>query len=376
MKDSKLASLKTWLVEPLPRDVTTSLEKLRRHEDVVHLAVMPDVHLSQEVCIGIAMATRQRIYPAAIGGDIGCGMAAVAVQANATELDHERRASVMLDKVRIGVPSNKHVQPRSLPESCRATLLADAALQRHAERDGSVQFGTLGRGNHFLEFQADGDDRLWIMVHSGSRAMGQFITRHHVGQRPRTGRLMALDALEEPGQRFLADVAWARAYAAHNRMEMLVAVEALLLREFAWSVDWNTLIDNDHNHVQWEVHDGQGQWVHRKGAQAVPSETSGLVPGSMGTRSFHVVGRGNRAALDSCAHGAGRRLSRGHAGQKISRRVFDREMQGVWHDPHQANRLLDEAPSAYKDIRAVMRAQRELVRITRELRPILNYKGV
>ncbi len=375
MSNSQQARLTTWLVEPMPRDVARSVEKLRRQEDVVRVALMPDVHLAQDVCIGVALATRQLVYPAAVGGDIGCGMATVAVDARASDLDDERHANHVLKALHTFVPTNKHPQSRSLPSSLQEVALSHPTLERDARRDGSVQFGTLGRGNHFLEFQADEDDRLWIMVHSGSRAMGQSITRHHCTNKP-NGGLLSLDTQTDEGRHYLADVAWARKYAAENRLAMLQAAEALLSREFHWSVDWSRLIHSDHNHVQWEVHEEAGLWVHRKGAQAVPGDTPGLIPGSMGTPSFQVLGRGNPESLASCSHGAGRQVPRGMAARSISTRRFDHDTRNVWMDRRKADRLRDEAPSAYKDIRAVMRAQRDLVRITRELRPILNYKGV
>lgn len=376
MSDPHVTALNSWLVEPLPRDVASSIQRLRRQEDITRVAVMPDVHLGKDVCIGVAVATRQLIYPAAIGGDIGCGMAAVAVHVDVSALVDERFAGRILEGLRVAVPTNKHPQLRALPDKLQRLPLSDPALVRHAQRDGRVQFGTLGRGNHFLEFQVDTNGQLWIMVHSGSRAMGQWITKHHTRTPATSNRLLALDSLEDPGRSYLADVAWARRYAAENRRAMLEAVEALLALEFKWSIDWRTLIHGDHNHVQREVHDEEQQWVHRKGAQAVPIGTAGLVPGSMGTPSFHVVGRGHATALHSCAHGAGRQVARGAAVRTVAPRTFAQDMRGVWFDTRKTMRLLDEAPSVYKDIRAVMRAQRELVRITRELRPVLSYKGV
>jgi tRNA-splicing ligase RtcB len=376
MNEPNLATFHTWLVEPMPRDVSGSIQKLRRQADVAHIAVMPDVHLAQDVCVGVVMATRQLIYPSAVGGDIGCGMATVAVNAEANVLDSELLAMRVLDGLRDVVPTNKHHQPRALPDRLPTSALSDPVLARHAQRDGRVQLGTLGRGNHFLEFQADTENRLWIMVHSGSRAMGQWITKHHMGGSRTANRLLSLDSLDDRGRSYLMDAAWARVYAEENRRVMLSAVETLLRREFAWSLDWDTLIHADHNHVLWELHDQEGYWVHRKGAQSVSKDVAGLVPGSMGTASFHVAGRGHAPAFDSCSHGAGRRLPRGSATRSLSARDFTRDMSGVWFDPRKASRLLDEAPSAYKDIRAVMRAQRDLIRITREVRPILSYKGV
>ena len=156
-------------------DVAHSIEALRQADDVWHVAVMPDVHLATDVCIGIALATTELIYPSAVGNDIGCGMAAVAFDIEASAIDNEHAAARLLAGLYESIPSNKHRRKADLPIAFGQLNLSDARLQRMAERDGCVQFGTLGRGNHFVEFQADHDDRLWLMVHSGSRGIGQSI---------------------------------------------------------------------------------------------------------------------------------------------------------------------------------------------------------
>ena len=170
-----------WLCEPLPKDVAQSIERLSKADDVVRIAVMPDVHLSGDVCVGLAVATRRLIYPAAVGGDIGCGMAAVAVNSQADWLD-ETAAARLLAGLSRRVPAMRHGRATmpALPDEQLARPLSDPRLAKLLTRDGHVQFATLGRGNHFLEFQADQEDRLWIMLHSGSRALGQAITARHV----------------------------------------------------------------------------------------------------------------------------------------------------------------------------------------------------
>ena len=156
---------------------------------------------------------------------------------------------------------------------------------------------------------------------------------------------------------------------------MLRAADEVLHESFAIGLDWSTLIHADHNHVRRETHGGEPLWVHRKGALPAGEGMPGVIPGSMGTASYHVTGRGCDDALCSSSHGAGRALSRTEAAQTISPRRLAEEMRGVWFDERHARSLCDEAPSAYKDVRAVMRAQRDLTRIDRQLRPILSYKG-
>jgi tRNA-splicing ligase RtcB (3'-phosphate/5'-hydroxy nucleic acid ligase) len=377
---SPTPSVACWLAGPLPKDVTLSIDRLARADDVRHIAVLPDVHLSGDVCVGVAVATRRLVYPAAVGGDIGCGMAAVAVQASADALG-ERTASHLLRELPRCVPAMRHsraTMPARLPARLLEMPLSDARLMKLVNRDGRVQFGTLGRGNHFLEFQADQDDRLWLMLHSGSRAMGSAITAHHVAiaeQYSQRRRLPYLDSETSAGTAYMTDVGWAVRYAEHSRLAMLQATDELLRDTLGVPLDWNTLIHANHNHVQLELHAGELHLVHRKGALPAAEGVAGVIPGSMGSVSFHVTGRGCPSSLCSSSHGAGRALSRKEAAERISPRELHREMRGVWFDPRQTRRLVDEAPSAYKDIRTVMRVQRDLTRIERELRPLLCYKG-
>ena len=377
MDEPHLSALATWLVDPLSQDVRQSVRRLCESDDVQHVALMPDVHLAKEVCIGAVVATEQLVYPEAVGGDIGCGMAALAFDADAAVIDNQQVAAGILAGLYECVPCNKHRQPRTLPAHLRGSDLSDDRLQRLAQREGRVQLGTLGRGNHFLEFQADQAGRLWVMVHSGSRALGQAVMSHSLKEsRPATTRLRLLDSSTTAGQSYLSDMQWARAYAAANRFAMLQAVCELLERLLNVKAEWESLIHSDHNHVQREQHFGKTLWVHRKGAQSAAADEAGIVPGSMGTVSFHTLGRGEAEALCSSAHGAGRRLSRAEARRKIGGREFARQVGRLWYDHRRADKLRDEAPAAYKDIRRVMKAQRDLTAIVRELRPLLTYKGV
>ncbi|MGD9633664.1 MAG: RtcB family protein, partial [Pirellulales bacterium] len=284
MNETQLPTVATWLAEPLTKDVAQSLDRLRRAEDVRYVAVMPDVHLAADVCVGTVVATRELVYPAAIGGDIGCGMAAVAADADATLFANGQSAAKLLRGLAACVPGNKHSAKRPLTAELVAIGLSDPQLLKAADRDGRVQLGTLGRGNHFLEFQSDDEDRLWIMLHSGSRAMGQSITRFHL-ERARSphSRLPALEARSQAGAAYLHDVTWARAYAAASRTAMLHATEELLLQLFHVATDWTTLIHTDHNHVELETHFAEPWLVHRKGAQRAAEGATAVIPGSMGT---------------------------------------------------------------------------------------------
>lgn len=377
MSTASLAPLRAWLAEPLSTEVAQSVDRLRAAEGVKHVALMPDLHLASDVCVGAVLATERLVFPQAVGGDIGCGMAALAFDLEADAIDNEQAAGRLLAGLYAGVPSIRRHRAEPLPEVLAANSLSDERLAKLAQRDGAVQLGTLGRGNHFLELQSDAAGQLWALVHSGSRAMGQAIAAHHLARGPaKRNGLVALDVDLEPGQAYLGDAQWASQYAAESRLQMLRAVEELLVQLCGAPADWNSLIQSDHNHVRAEAHDGRLLFVHRKGAQSARANEPGVVPGSMGAPTFHTLGRGCAESLASCSHGAGRRLSRTEARRAVSGKEFARQVGKLWYDHRRAARLRDEAPAAYKDIRSVMRAQQELAKVVRELGPLLSYKGV
>jgi tRNA-splicing ligase RtcB len=340
---------------------------------------MPDVHLAMDVCIGVVIATSHLIYPQAVGGDIGCGMLAVAVDQEAAALKNPKIAVQLLSELGGAIPARRRNRDSVLaqPAELVGETLSHTRLEAIRRKEAEIEFATLGSGNHFLEIQADEENQLWLMVHSGSRALGQAIRDHHLGNAQLVdGRLRALDAESDAGKEYLHDAAWARRFAAASRKAMAEEAGKVLTRILQCDIRWETMIATDHNHVVLEHHGDCDFWVHRKGAMSVPRGEAGVLPGSMASPSFHVEGRGCEEALCSSAHGAGRALSRGAARSKFTDRELRRQMEGVWYDYRLTGKLRDEAPAAYKDIRAVLKAQRELVKVIRTLRPVLNYKGV
>lgn len=376
MSEPRYAS---WLPEPLSPDVADAVERLRRAPDVQRVAVMPDVHLANDVCVGVAVATSNLIYPQAVGGDIGCGMFAVAFDVKASALSNPRVAGGLLRSLGEAIPARRRNRSSMavMPADLASYALADARLESLRRGVGAIEFATLGSGNHFLELQEDDEGRLWLMLHSGSRALGPAIRDHYLGvATPVGGGLRALDASSEAGACYLRDAEFARRYAQASRRAMTDAAGVVIARLLRASPLWDTLIVTDHNHVARERFGSTEHWVHRKGAMSAGLGALGVLPGSMGTLSFHVEGRGNEEALRSSAHGAGRALSRTDARRRVRQRDLFREMGDVWFDHRLAEKLRDEAPSAYKDIRSVLRAQQDLVKVIRTLRPVLNYKGL
>lgn len=374
------ARITRWLTEPLPPAVAHAVERLARVEDAVALAIMPDVHLAEGVCVGTAVATRRLLLPAAIGGDLGCGMAAIRFDLSADAVaGDEAGARRLLERIERVVPTLTRRGPSArsvLPEPLESWPLSAPALAKLREREGRREFATLGRGNHFLELQRDDAGWLWLMVHSGSRALGPAIAGHH----RRTALLSvhgfeAIEAESEEGYAFRSDLEFALRWADASRRTMVDTVAAELQEAFGAAPDRSSFVHCTHNFVRRETIGGEPLWVHRKGAIAAAAGEAGIIPGSMAAPSFHVEGRGCEAALNSSSHGAGRLLARGEARRRISAKELVRSMRGVWFDTPRAAALVDEAPAAYKEVGAVMRAQRDLTRIVRRLQPVLNWKG-
>lgn len=378
MSSSELAPLHTWQIAPLEPAVSEALQRLRRLPDVQQVAVMPDVHLAEDVCVGVALATSATLYPQAVGGDIGCGMLAVPFDKEAALLQDPTIAGRILARLGARIPARRRMRRQHipLPQPLQEAHLSTPHLQSLWRQEALSEHGTVGSGNHFIELQQDEEGRLWLMVHSGSRAIGPAIRDEHLkAAAPAGSGLRLLPAQDARGLAYLQDAHWAQAYAVSNRRSLALLAEEVLREVCNAHLQWEQSITTEHNHVVQERHDERTLWVHRKGAMPAHAGLPGVLPGSMGSLSYHVQGRGCTAALCSSAHGAGRLLSRSDARRLISERALHQQMQGVWYDFRKAAQLRDEAPAAYKDIQAVARAQSELVKIVRVLQPVLNYKG-
>jgi tRNA-splicing ligase RtcB len=354
---------------------------------VGHVALMPDAHLGLGATIGSVIPTAGAIIPAAVGVDIGCGMIAVHTDLSASDLpDH---LEPLLARVERAVPAGVGRGHRSAESGAGADW-----YRRH--RNESVeamtldtktigQFGSLGSGNHFVEVCLDAEDGVWVVLHSGSRGVGNRLAQRHIdiakGEMKRRlidlpDRDLAFLVEQTPEfDTYIRDLIWAQDYALANREAMMKAV----LRAVATEVGRRPLerlrVNCHHNYTARERHQGQDLWVTRKGAIRAREGDWGVIPGSMGTNTFIVRGRGNPQSFDSSAHGAGRAMSRTKAKKTFSAQQLRREMAGrTWLDDR-AGRLIDEAPGAYKDITRVMAEQADLVTIEVELHQVLNYKG-
>ena len=358
-----------------------------------HVAAMPDVHLGIGATIGSVIATHKAIIPAAVGVDIGCGMVACRLSLGADQLD-ERALKKVFDQISRDVPVGReqHSDGRALAAAARPFARPlDAMTRKHPQLLKSVgkhskwvnQLGTLGGGNHFIELCLDESHRVWVMLHSGSRGIGNALATYFIGlaRRDMERSMMHLPdrdlAYFAEGSEHFADyveaVSWAQEYAMQNRHEMVDLVLAALKRHLpAFDVSGEA-VNCHHNYVAMEHHYGADVWLTRKGAIRARAGDLGIIPGSMGARSYIVRGKGNAESFDSCAHGAGRRMSRSAANKQFSAADLARQTEGVIC--RKDKNVVDEIPGAYKDIDVVMAHQCDLVEVVHTLKQVVCVKG-
>lgn len=354
-----------------------------------HVALMPDAHLGFGVAVGSVIPTSGAIMPAAVGVDIGCGMIALGTQFTRADLPDD--PGVVRRAIEHAVPLSAGVYNPAVTRD--HTRIRIRELEEHADRAGfdpaaygrnwRLQVGTLGSGNHFAEVSVDEADRVWLFLHSGSRGVGNKLATHHIRiaqQRcaKQHVRLPNRDLayLEEGTDAFdayIAQMRWAQHFALLNREEMMDRVVAAFERWVGAPVRREEQINCHHNYTESETHFGERVWVSRKGAISARRGELGVVPGSMGTPSYIVVGKGNAMALDSCPHGAGRLYSRTAARKRFTREQLREAMRGIEYRDSDA--FLDEIPMAYKDIDQVMRDAADLVEVRHTLRQLVNVKG-
>ncbi len=352
-----------------------------------HVALMPDVHLGKGALVGSVVATKGAIVPAAIGVDIGCGMAAVKTSFMAEQLEGK------LKKIRqdleavipVGFSQNKTTDKMVNNwhgwAGFKDLHKGVSKLQHKAE----YQMGSLGGGNHFIEVCIDTEDAVWLMLHSGSRGIGNQLAQNHIN----TGRNLAKLAdtkLPDPDlayflegtpefENYWRDLQWAQEYALYNREVMMVRLQQVIAKHLSGGKPFKSLmsVNCHHNYAEREVHYGEEVYVTRKGAVRARSTDLGIIPGSMGAKSFIVRGKGNFESYCSCSHGAGRLMSRTKAKNTYSLDDLVAQTEGV--ECRKDERLIDEIPAAYKPIEQVMANQADLVEVVATLKQVLCVKG-
>ncbi len=355
-----------------------------------HVAVMPDCHLGKGATVGSVVATKGAIVPTCVGVDIGCGMIAVKTKFKRTDLPTD------LSKIRIGierrVPLSAGAFNQKITETAqkRIDYLKSKAEVNYSEIDARWEYalGTLGSGNHFIEITVDEKENVWAFLHSGSRGIGNKIACKHIK--------IAQDLMEtwhinlkdkdlaylpegtKEFENYIRDMNWAQEFALLNREEMMDRV----LTELSYSMfgedghqkDFELeRINCHHNFTQMENHFGANIWLTRKGSILASEGTPGLIPGSMGTKSYVVEGRGNKMSFNSAPHGAGRNFSRSEARRRFTMADLEKAMEGKeWR---KTDAFIDELPGAYKDIDLVMKNAEDLVSIKHVLNQVINVKG-
>ena len=358
-----------------------------------HVAAMPDVHAGIGATVGSVIATRRAIIPAAVGVDIGCGMMAARTSLTAGDLD-EKRLKRVFDQISRDVPLGReqHPESRALTAAAkpherglRKILHAHPQLEKRFPRTHNwvYQMGSLGGGNHFIEMCLDEANRVWTMLHSGSRGIGNAIGTYFIELARRDAERQQLHLpdrdlayFHEGAEHFddyVEAVGWAQGYAAANRDAMLELVLEALRRHLPAFEVTDEAVNCHHNYVEREQHYGAEVWVTRKGAIRARRGDLGIIPGSMGARSYIVRGKGSEESFQSCAHGAGRRMSRTQAQKKFTRQDLAEQTAGVVC--RKDSGVIDEIPGAYKSIDEVMANQTDLVEVVHTLKQVVCVKG-
>jgi len=381
--------IKMWLddIEDVALDQARNLAKLPFA--FRHIALMPDAHKGYGMPIGGVMATKGVIIPYAVGMDVGCGMCAAKTQM--TDISTEDLKKVMR-RIRQAVPVGKNWH-KEMQEIAYMPKLPDPMYQGHikiAEREyakARKQIGTLGGGNHFIEIQKGSDGHIWLMVHSGSRNLGYQVANYYnklaielnqlwFSSVPKSWELAFLPLTTDEGKAYMAEMNYCVEYAQLNRALMMnQAIRAICSEGLDGGLE-EELLDVAHNYAARENHFGENVVVHRKGATRAREGEVGIIPGSQGTNSFIVEGKGNPESFESCSHGAGRKMGRRQAERELDldeqKKLLDD--QGIVHSVRNKGDL-EEAPGAYKDIQKVMANQADLVDIKVELKPLAVIKG-
>jgi len=359
-----------------------------------HVAAMPDAHAGRGSTVGTVIATRGAIIPAAVGVDIGCGMCAVKLPFKVDELGGDARLRELRHSIERSIPTGRNGY-KAMDERRGAAFQAlgkNSLMQEDEDqrvvKNSALQLGTLGGGNHFIEICKDKTDMAWVMLHSGSRNIGKCLAERHIDKAKGLMKQYFID-LPDPDLAYLAqgsyefdaymkDLMWAQGFAKHNRNEMMLRV----LKDVSHHVYGEERpaeeltvhrVDCHHNYTNWENHGGKNIMVTRKGAVSARKDEWGIIPGSMGAKSFIVQGLGNPESFCSCSHGAGRKMSRTKARATFT--VGDLEQQTAGVECRKDNAVLDEIPASYKDIDLVMTNQADLVAPVYELKQILCVKG-
>ena len=370
-----------------------SLEQIRNISQLPfifhHIAVMPDCHFGKGATVGSCIPTEGAIIPAAVGVDIGCGMIAVKTTLNKSDMPEDLIHIRRTIEEQVPLSAGKYNNKIKKTTHSRIKILEQKAKQNgrldfydKISANWRNQLGSVGSGNHFIELVLDEDDNIWTFLHSGSRGIGNKIATHHIDIAKNLMKVWHISLVDsdlaylvehsEEFDNYITDLLWAQEFALLNREEMTERFLNILKHRFD-NVEELDRIECHHNFTQYEIHFGKKILISRKGAIEAKSGQMGLIPGSMGTRSYVVRGKGYAPSFNTAPHGAGRRMSRGEAKRTFNMDDFDLCMEGI--EVRRTESFLDELPGAYKDIDLVIEQSKDLVEVVHEFRQIINVKG-
>ena len=338
-----------------------------------YAALMPDFHQSGETMVGSVIPTQSMIMPELIGNDIGCGMLAVKLPVLFQDIMHwEKILNELKRAIPVGTAQNREVNDRVVKNPLWDSVACLSAIQKNDLGKLYRQFGTLGGGNHFAEILRDHENHLWVIIHTGSRYAGELVRKDYAESN-------SLIQDSQIANAYMTDHDFALGFAKENRLEILRRILSVLFRNTEFDEEQlfqhavSNYFDVIHNAVTVENHFGEDLIIHRKGAVRILQGDIAVIPGSMGSGSYIVEGRGNPFSFHSCSHGAGRKLSRKEAIHSVTSKDFKRQMAGIVYDT--SMNLRDEAPGAYKAIKQVLKGQKDIVKILFDLTPVLSLKG-
>lgn len=352
-----------------------------------HVALMPDVHLGKGALVGSVIATKDAIIPAAVGVDVGCGMSAIKLPFIASDLEGKLKKirSEIEANIPVGFNENKNVETKVTNwQGWQGFNDLHSGVQR-LEGKAIKQLGSLGGGNHFIELCLDTEDQVWLMLHSGSRHIGNQLADCHIKTGKHLAKLANLRLPDPDLAYFIAgtpefdaywrDLQWAQGYARFNRDVMMSRFKAIVEKHLNGGKATKPLltVNCHHNYAEKENHFGEDVYVTRKGAVRATENDYGIIPGSMGAKSFIVKGKGNHDSFCSCSHGAGRTMSRTQAKKRFD--VYDLIQQTEGIECRKDSGVIDEIPSAYKSIEEVMNQQTDLVEIVATIKQVICVKG-
>ncbi|MBD1921344.1 RtcB family protein [Microcoleus sp. FACHB-831] len=378
----------SWAGHPLGADETKMARNVASLPFVFkHVALMPDVHLGKGALVGSVIATKEAIMPAAVGVDIGCGMMAIKTPFNADKLEGKLK-KIRLDleaAIPVGFNENKDIEKTVANWQAWEDFKELHQGVQRLENKAMKQLGSLGGGNHFIEVCVDTNEQVWLMLHSGSRNIGNMLAQCHIDTAKELAKLAETPLPDKDLAYFVAgtpefqaywrDLQWAQDYARFNRDVMMNRFKRVVEKHIAGGKATKPLLSVNchHNYAEKEVHFGEEVYVTRKGAVRAREEDYGIIPGSMGAKSYIVKGKGNHDSYCSCSHGAGRLMSRNKAKNVYTLDDLIQQTKGV--ECRKDEGVLDEIPGAYKPIEEVMANQSDLVEVVATLKQVVCIKG-